>query len=112
MGALDQDIARAKELFSDVGAISSRKMFGGAAIYADGRIFALVLSGQLMIKADIVRAPNLVEALEAEGAERWRYEKSGGAAPVAMPYWTLPDSAYDDPEIAADWARRSLASTS
>ncbi|MDA9347626.1 TfoX/Sxy family protein [bacterium] len=31
---------------------------------------------------------------------------------VAMPYWTLPDAAMDEPELACDWARRSLLQNS
>ncbi len=111
MAAIDQDIARAKELFEGVGALTHRKMFGGAALYADGRIFALIVGEQLMIKVDIEKTPALAEALEAEGSERWTYGKAKGGKPVAMPYWSLPDAAHDDPDVAAEWARRSLAST-
>ncbi|MDG1239785.1 hypothetical protein [Planktomarina sp.] len=31
---------------------------------------------------------------------------------VAMPDWTLPDAAMDEPELACDWARRSLLQNS
>ncbi|MCI4665432.1 MAG: TfoX/Sxy family protein [Neomegalonema sp.] len=111
MSSLDDDITRAKELFEAVGGLSHRKMFGGAAIYSDGRIFALIVDGELMIKADIERAPDFVAALEAEGAQRWTYQGKKREKPVAMPYWSLPDSAHDDPDVAAAWARRSLEST-
>lgn len=111
MSALDHDIARARELFDALGPLSHRKMFGGAALYCEGRIFALIVDGALLVKVDVKTAPELAEALERAGAERWTYEKAKGGAPVAMPYWSLPDAALDDPDLAADWARRSLAST-
>ena len=111
MSGLDQDIEGAKELFAELGALTHRKMFGGAAIYCDGRIFALIVDGGLLIKVDIERAPDLAANLEAEGSTRWRYESKKSADPVAMPYWSLPDSAIDDPDEASEWARRSLAST-
>ncbi|MEO0959986.1 MAG: TfoX/Sxy family protein [Pseudomonadota bacterium] len=44
--------------------------------------------------------------LEAEGSERWIYEGKG--KPVTMPYWRLPESALDDPEVAVEWARKAL----
>ena len=112
MSGLDQDIAGAVELFGGLGALTHRKMFGGAALYCDGQIFALIVDGRLMIKVDSARAPELARDLEAEGAERWTYEGKKKAGPVAMPYWSLPDSAIDDPDAALEWARWSLASTS
>ncbi len=92
-----------EELFESVGPVTIRRMFGGKGIYADGIIFALELRGELMLKGDEESAP----LLEAAGATRWRYEGKGGK-PVAMPYWTIPDEALDDPDIMAKWARIAL----
>ena len=39
---------------------------------------------------------------------RGRATREGGK-PTSMPYWTLPDAALDDPDMACDWARRALA---
>ena len=72
-------------------------------IYARGIIFALELRGELMLKGDDESAPLLEEA----GARRWCYEGRSGK-PVAMPYWTIPDEALDDPDIMAKWARIAL----
>ena len=41
MSISDADIAFVKDLFSGVGTLTTRKMFGGLAVYADGVIFAL-----------------------------------------------------------------------
>ena len=108
MSISDANIAFVKDLFSGVGRLTTRKMFGGLAAYADGVIFALVLStGALMIKAKGA----LAQELAAEGAQQFIHDGKDNRA-VAMPYWTLPAAAMDEPELACDWARRSLMQNS
>ena len=108
MSISDADIAFVKDLFSGVGTMTTRKMFGGLAVYADGVIFALVLStGALMIKAKGA----LAQELAAEGAQQFIHDGKGTKR-VATPYWTLPDAVMDEPELACDWARRSLRQNS
>lgn len=97
------DNAAIEEMFEAVGPVTIRRMFGGKGIYARGVIFALELRGELMLKGDAESGPMLEEA----GAIRWRYEGRSGKA-VAMPYWTLPDEALDDPDMMAKWARIAL----
>lgn len=88
------------ELFATLQPISIRRMFGGKGIYADGRIFALLLNGELYLKTDAETASRF----EAAGSRRWTYQREG-SAPVAMPYHTVPDEALDDPDLMASWAR-------
>ena len=90
-------------MFEAVGPVSICRMFGGKGIYARGVIFALELRGELMLKGDAESAPLLEEA----GASRWCYQGRSGK-PVAMPYWTVPDEALDDPDMMAKWARIAL----
>lgn len=97
------DNAAIEEMFEAVGPVAIRRMFGGKGIYAQGIIFALELRGDLMLKGDEESAPLLEEA----GATRWCYEGRSGK-PVAMPYWTIPDEALDDPDMMAKWARIAL----
>lgn len=97
------DNAAIEEMFEAVGPVTIRRMFGGKGIYARGVIFALELRGELMLKGDAESEPFLEEA----GAVRWRYKGRSGK-PVAMPYWTLPDEALDDPDMMAKWARIAL----
>ncbi|MFP7570740.1 TfoX/Sxy family protein [Marivita sp. S2033] len=99
----DDQIAFVRDLFADIPELSTRKMFGGLGIYSGGTIFAMIGPGDaIMIKA----RGALADDLAAEGGEQFRtYE----GKTVNMPYWTLPDSALDDPEDAQMWARRSLA---
>ncbi len=105
MNISDADVAFAKELFSGLGDISSRKMMGGLSIYCDGTIFSIVNSdGSIWLKG----AGEFQKTLEDEGLERWSYTKDTGKT-VSMPYWSLPGEALDDPQLACDWARRALA---
>ena len=108
MSISDADIAFVKDHFAGVGTLTTRKMFGGLSIYADGVIFALIIStGALMIKAKGALASDLA----AQGSQQFIHDGKDDKR-VAMPYWTLPDPAMDEPELACDWARRSLLQNS
>ena len=58
----------------------------------------------MLLKADIVSAPEF----EAAGARRWTYAREGNP-PVQMPYWSIPNAAYDDAELMAYWVRLAYA---
>jgi DNA transformation protein len=104
MSVSDADIAFAMELFAPLGGLTSRKMMGGLSIYADGTIFAILHGdGRIFLKA----AGAFAATLAGMGAEQWTYQRDGGKL-TAMPYWSLPDSALDDPDLACDLARQAL----
>jgi len=92
-----------REHLAGLGPIEIKPMFGGASVYADGLIFALLDDGVIWLKADEGNRP----ALEAEGARQISYTAKDGKV-MTMPYWSLPDSAVDDPDEAVEWARRSV----
>jgi DNA transformation protein len=91
-------------LFSVFGPVEVRRMFGGAGIYADGRMFALVSDGVIYLKAD---AHNVL-AFERERLEPFTYATRAGRRGV-MSYRRMPDRLYDDPDELAVWARAALA---
>lgn len=97
------DNERIAELFSGLGPVSIRRLFGGKGIYFDGVIVAIVLRGELLLKADEQSAP----AFEAAGCTQWTYTGKRHGKLVAMPYWSIPDSAFDDPDEMAVWTRRA-----
>lgn len=115
MSDLPAAIAAAKELLEGLedryGPITHKRLFGGAGLYAQGRIFAILLRGELLLKADPKTAPELAAAFEAAGSARWTYEGKKKSGPVAMPYYWLPSAALDDPEEACVWAARSIEAT-
>ena len=81
------DNERIAELFAGLGPVSIRRLFGGKGIYFDGVIVAIVLRGELMLKADEQSAPDF----EAAGCKQWTYTGSRHGKLVAMPYWSIPD---------------------
>ena len=101
MSITEADIAFVLEIFAPVGKLSHRKMMGGLSIYHDGTIFSMVnRSGQIFLKAK----GDFAQTLAAEGSTQF-----GADHGRLMPYWTLPDAALDDPEVASDWAKQALA---
>lgn len=92
-----------RDLFSGLGPVDVRRMFGGAGVYVGDACFALIVDEVIFMRGDTDLGP----AYEAAGSEQWIYV-GGKRGPVAMPYWRLPESALDDPEEAVAWARRSL----
>src|SRR5262245_65974321 len=79
-------------------------MFGGAGIYADGTMFALIAGGLIYLKADEENTP----AFERENLPPFTYTAKGSKRGV-MSYRLMPDRLYDDPEELAAWARAALA---
>ena len=96
------DNERIAELFESLGPVTIRKMFGGKGVYVDGLIIAVEADGEMLLKADAQSAP----AFEAAGCRQWTYD--GKKGPVKMPYWSIPETALDDPEEMGVWARRAL----
>jgi DNA transformation protein len=102
-------LAFAQELFDGLAGLSSRRMFGGAGLYAEGVMFALVDDDVIYLKTD----PALREALVAEGSRPWVYAPIAKGRETVWPqetrYWSLPEAALDDPEDARAWAERAVA---
>lgn len=104
MSVSDADIAFALELFAPLGGLHSRKMMGGLMIYQDGQVFSLVTSdGTIFLKAKGGYADQLAD----EGAQKFEWQNKDGKVST-MGYWTLPEAALDDPDLACDWARKAL----
>lgn len=92
------------DLLSEFGPVSIRNMFGGAGVYAEGVMFAILVDDTLYLKVDEASAP----AFAAEGKGPFTYRPKD-RAPVAMSYWEVPERLLDDPEELAVWARRAHA---
>src|SRR5690606_25910902 len=102
---LDDDAIR--DLFSGLGRITIKRMFGGKGVYHDGLIIALEVDDEILLKADAFSAPEF----EAAGSKQWVYAGQIRKGKVAMPYWSIPDSAIDDADEMVDWARKAYAAS-
>lgn len=91
-----------EEMFQALGPVTIRRMFGDKGIYHQGRILAIDFRDEILLKADSVSAPEF----EAAGCRQWTYEGKKGT-PVKMPYWSVPEAAFDDPDEMAIWVRRA-----
>ena len=99
------DIDAALDLLSPVGDLTVRKMMGGASIYADGTIFAILdRDGALYLKA----SGDFAERLAHDGAEQFSHVRKDGRV-GRMGYWTLPPDAVDDPDRTVALAREALS---
>lgn len=98
------DEADIADLFAAFGPVRTRRLFGGLGLYADGVIFGLVIDGRLYLKTD----PAFATDLAAAGADPFTYARKDGRR-VSVGYWSLPEPALDDGELAAALAHRALA---
>ena len=93
------------ELFAPMGPVSIRRMFGGAGVFRDGLMFALLGDDTVYMKTDT----KLRADLEAEGSVPFIWTKPSTGEEIDMGYVSLPSSAMDDSDEASAWARRALA---
>lgn len=91
-----------RDLLADFGPVNIRNMFGGAGVYADGVMFAILVDDVLYLKADEASQ----RAFESEGMGPFTYEPAG-KGPVAMPYWEVPPRLLEEPEELVAWARKA-----
>ncbi|MGB8586302.1 MAG: TfoX/Sxy family protein [Pseudolabrys sp.] len=98
------DVEFIHDLFQPFGAVSVRRMFGGAGLFADGVMFGLVSGGQIYLKVDATTVP----CFEHEQCEPFEYSTKNGKRALTS-YWRLSDRLYDDADELARWARRALA---
>ena len=100
MSISGDDIAFIEDLFAPLGTITHRKMMGGLTIYCDGQVFSILDSaGTLYLKASGAFAADMA----ATGAVQF-----GADSGKVMGYWTMPEAALDDDDLARDWAGRAL----
>ena len=90
------------DLLADFGPVSIRNMFGGAGIYADGVMFAILVDDTLYLKTDDASA----RAFASEGMGPFTYKPTGKKR-VAMPYWEVPPRLLEEPQELASWAREA-----
>jgi DNA transformation protein len=99
---MDAEVIR--DIFRSLGPVHIRRMFGGQGIYQDEVMFALVVSDELYLKVD----DESVGFFRDLGLRPFAYETRDGRKSI-MSYWLMPESALDDPDEAAQLAKKALA---
>lgn len=92
-----------EELFEPAFPVRIRAMFGGAGVYTDDVMFAIIADERVYLKADDVTRPGF----EAEGCGPFVYTGPDGKE-MAMSYYALPDRLYDEPGEIREWALKAL----
>jgi DNA transformation protein len=88
-----------EEALEPLGRVTMRRMMGGATLYLDGTIFAILDEGEIWMKAD----PESDPVWDAEGCEKFRVTFKDGKVDV-MNYRRAPQDVYDDPDAIRRWA--------
>lgn len=91
------------EALEPLGNVTSRKMMGGATLYLDGTIFALLADDELWFKSDAVSDAIWDDA----GCARFSYQMADRLA--VMNYRRAPSDVYDDADAMREWAALAVA---
>lgn len=96
---LTQDSILVAELLVDklhtIGAISTKKMFGGHGIFHESKMFGIIDSkGTAFLKAD--------------NTSREIYEEKGADKHGKMPYYSIPEAILNNQDILMQWAKKSI----
>jgi DNA transformation protein len=92
-----------QEALEPLGTVSMRRMMGGATLYLDGTVFAILDEGEIWFKAD----GESDAVWDEEGCERFTFEMGEGKT-GSMNYRRAPLDVYDDPDAVRRWARLGL----
>jgi DNA transformation protein and related proteins len=90
------------EACEPMGTFAKRAMMGGATLYLDGTVFAIVDDDALWFKSDTVSDV----IWDAEGCVRFTFDMGGKTG--SMNYRRAPDDVYDDADAMRHWARLGL----
>ncbi|MBQ0946055.1 TfoX/Sxy family protein [Ideonella sp. 4Y16] len=91
------------ELLAPLGAVRSRRMFGGHGLYVDELFVALIMREVLYLKVDDATQPRF----EAASCRRFEYVTAQGEH-GALRYFSAPDEAMDAPSQMQPWGRLAL----
>ena len=90
------------DLYREWGGVTARRMFGGAGLYRDGKMFGLIAADVLYLKVD--------------DTNRARFESAGSGPfkpwdnkPMVMSYYEVPADLMEDAEMLLEWSAQSLA---
>ena len=83
--------------------VTTRRMFGGVGLYADGFFFALIADDSLYFKVDDTNRGDYVQ----RGSKAFR--PFPDKPTLSMNYFDVPADLLEDAEELVRWARKSLS---
>ena len=89
------------EQLEHVASITSKSMFGGVGLYADGLFFALIGDDRLYFKVDDSNRPDF-EVAEMEPFRPYGDER-------AMKYYEVPIAVLENADALQTWAEKAIA---
>lgn len=93
-----------RDELAPLGCITVRNMFGGAAVYCDGQVFALITDDVLHFKIDAETRPHY----ELEGCTPFSYATKDGEHHLTS-YWRAPERLLDETSDLVAWAGAAIA---
>jgi len=103
MAVSDEFIDYVIDQLSAWGDVSARRMFGGAGLYCDGRMFGVVADDVAYLKVDDSNREDFVKA----GASPFNPYPDKVKTTV-MSYYEIPADVLENPKVLTEWAQRSL----
>ena len=97
-------VSHCLELLSPLGRTSSRRMFGGHALYIDGLCMALIMGDMLYLKVDDAQRANF----ERANCKPFTYTAKDTEV-HSLNYYTAPEEAMESAAEMMPWAQRALA---
>lgn len=86
------------------GAVRICAMFGGAGVYLDALMIAVLDDETVYLKADAETEADFIAA----GCAQFTYDAKG--KPMTMGYWSCPEGCFDEPDMMGFWVDKARAS--
>lgn len=102
MAISDEFIAYVVEQFSTWGTVSVRRMFGGAGLYREGTMFAVIAEDVAYLKVDDSNREDFLRAGSGPFAPYPEKIKT-----TIRTYFEIPADILENPDELARWAERS-----
>jgi len=104
MSISDEFLEYVLDQFSKWGGVSVRKMFGGAGLYRDQKMFGLIADDVAYLKVD---DSNREDYEKVDSSAFNPYPEKGKS--VVMPYYEIPVDVLENPDQLIEWSKKSLA---
>jgi TfoX/Sxy family transcriptional regulator of competence genes len=102
--ALANLAAHLADVLAALGAVQTKRFFGGTALSLDGVQFGFVMKGALYLRVDDTSRAHFI----CHDSLPFRYVGAGGRLVEVASYYSAPPEILDDSDELARWARRAL----